>query len=61
MGHVSEYTGRIGRVTVRQATAHGVERNGGSAVRRSDAGHSGTSRPMQRDNRNPDPAKGVEK
>ena len=39
-------------MTVRQATAHSVERNGGSAVRRSDAGHPFTSRPMRRDNRN---------
>ena len=50
MGYVSLYAGRIGRVTVRQATAHSVERNGGSAVRRSAAGNLGASRPMQRDN-----------
>lgn len=39
-------------MTVRQATAHSVERNGASAVRRSDTGHPGTSRPMQCDNHN---------
>ena len=50
MGHVANTSDRIGRVTVRQATAHSVERNGGSAVRRSAAGNLGASRPMQRDN-----------
>ena len=49
---------------MRQATAHSVERNGGSAVRRFAAGHPGTSRPMQRDKHNViqlKTAKGMEK
>jgi hypothetical protein len=39
-------------VTVRRANGTQRRTNGGSAVRRSDAGHAGTSRPMRRDNHN---------
>ena len=49
---------------MRQAPAHSVERNGGSAVSRFAAGHPGTSRPMQRDQHNViqlKTAKGMEK
>jgi hypothetical protein len=41
--------------------ARSVERNGGSAVRRSAAGHPSTSRPMQRDNHSVIQRKGTEK
>jgi hypothetical protein len=46
---------------VTQTTAHSVERNGGSAFRRSAAGNLGASRPMQRDNHNVIQRKGAEK
>jgi hypothetical protein len=48
-------------VTVRQATAHSVERNGGWALRRSAAGHPGTSPPMLRDNHNVIQRQGMKK
>jgi hypothetical protein len=60
MGYVSKYLGPDRRATVRQATARSVERNGGSAVKRSAARPSGTS-PVHRDNHNVIQRKGMKK